>query len=162
MVDFPKILEVLGDARVNYVLIGGGAMIAHGSAYVTRDVDICYDRSRQNLKRLAEALRPFHPRLRGAPLELPFLWDEETLRSGMNFTLTTDLGDIDLLGEVSGLGSYADALASSQPMVAYGRRCQVLSLEALIRTKKAAGRSKDLAGVVELEALLNMRNKEGP
>ncbi|MGH9796313.1 MAG: hypothetical protein ACRD5G_16215 [Candidatus Acidiferrales bacterium] len=161
MVDFPKILEVLEDARVNYVLIGGGAMIAHGSAYVTRDVDICYDRTRENLKRLAEGLRPFHPRLRGAPPELPFLWDEETLRRGMNFTLATDLGDIDLLGEVSGLGSYTDALASSQPLQAYGRQCQVLTLEALIRTKKATGRGKDLAGVVELEALLNLR-KEGP
>ena len=159
MVDFPKILEVLENARVSYVLIGGGAMIAHGSAYVTRDVDICYDRSKENLERLAGALRPFHPTLRGAPPELPFLWDEETLRRGMNFTLRTDLGDIDLLGEVSGLGAYDEALASSQPMQIFGRTCPVLDLEALIKTKKVAGRRKDLLSIPELEALLELKKK---
>ena len=162
MVDFPKIFGLLESAKIRYVLIGGGAMVAHGSAHVTQDVDICYERSRENLRRLADALRPLHPRLRGAPPDIPFLWDETTLRQGMNFTLQTDLGDIDLLGEVSGLGSYEQAKASSREMPAYGFTCCVLSLEALIQTKKAAGRVKDLLVIPELEALKEVREAAGP
>jgi hypothetical protein len=86
------------------VIIGGAAAAAHGSTYPTCDLDICYDRSRDNIERLAEALKPFHPRLRGVSDELPFCFDAATITSGMNFTLTTDIGDIDLFVGVAGIG----------------------------------------------------------
>lgn len=153
MIDFERALTVLADARVRFVIVGGLAITIHGSAYVTFDLDFCYARDRENLSRLAKTLRTYNPRLRGAPEGLPFRFDEETLRGGLNFTLTTDLGDIDLLGEVSGIGDYAASLAASAPVELFGTDFDVLTLEALIVSKRAAGRPKDLQVLPELEAL---------
>jgi len=153
LIDFERALTVLADARVRFVIVGGLAITIHGSAYVTFDLDFCYARDRENLSRLAKALRTYNPRLRGAPEGLPFRFDEETLGGGLNFTLTTDLGDIDLLGEVSGIGDYAASLAASTPVELFGTNFDVLTLEALIVSKRAAGRPKDLQVLPELEAL---------
>jgi len=106
MNDFERTLKILCDAGVRFVVIGGVAASAHGSAHLTYDLDICYDRARDNIERLAKALEPYHPRLRGVPDDLPFCFDTTTIGNGMNFILTTDLGDIDLLGEVIGIGGY--------------------------------------------------------
>lgn len=89
-----KLRELLGhlaDHQVRFVVIGGVALIARGVQRATEDLDIAYARDRENLKRLADALAPLHPRLRGVPPELPFVLDEASLRSGLNFTLDTDL-----------------------------------------------------------------------
>lgn len=153
MIDIERALTVLADARVRFVIVGGLAVTIHGSAYVTYDLDFCYARDRENLSRLAQALRPYNPRLRGAPEGLPFRFDEETLRGGLNFTLHTDLGDIDLLGEVAGIGDYAATFAVSQFVELFGSRFDVLTLEALIISKRAAGRPKDIQVLPELEAL---------
>lgn len=153
MIDFEKALTVLAGAQVRFVIVGGLAVTIHGSAYVTNDLDFCYAREAGNLSRLAQALQPYNPRLRGAPAELPFRLDEETLKSGLNFTLTTDLGDLDLLGEVTGIGDYAAAKEASMPVELFGRNFDVLTLEALIVSKRAAGRPKDLLVLPELEAL---------
>ena len=88
------------------------------------------------------------------PEGLPFVWDAATLANGSTFTLTTDLGIIDLLAEVSGIGTYADARSASVEVEAFGRRLWALDLRALIRAKKAAGRPKDLLILPELEGLL--------
>lgn len=153
MIDFEKALTVLADAQVRLVIVGGLAVTIHGSAYVTYDLDFCYARDAENLSRLTQALQPYNPRLRGAPASLPFRFDEETLKSGLNFTLTTDLGDLDLLGEVTGIGDYTAALATSMPVELFGHDFNVLTLEALIASKRAAGRPKDLLVLPELEAL---------
>lgn len=153
MIDFERALTVLARARVRLVIVGGLAVTIHGSAYVTFDLDFCYARDPENLSRLAQALRPYNPRLRGAPAGLPFRFDEETLRGGLNFTLTTDFGDIDLMGEVSGVGDYAAARSASAPVELFGTSFDVLTLEALIASKRAAGRPKDLMVLPELEAL---------
>ena len=147
-------LHVLSDAGVDCVVIGGVAGAFHGSGRVTYDLDVCYSRTAQNIRRLAEALAPFHPRPRGLPDGLPFIWDEATLRNGSLFTLHTDLGDIDLLAEVAGLGTYDEVKASSIPIEAFGCRVAVLDLKSLIRAKRAAGRERDLSALPELEALL--------
>jgi predicted nucleotidyltransferase len=154
------LLKELHRLDVEFVIIGGMAAVAQGSAYLTLDLDLCYSRKKENLEKLAEALASFHPRLRGAPSDLPFHLDAATLRSGMNFTLSTDLGDLDILGEVSGLGGYPEALASSDVLELYGMRCRVLTVEGLIKTKKAAGRRKDLMLLPELEALLEIQNSQ--
>ena len=153
MNDFERSLTVLRDARVHFVIIGGVAAAAHGSTYLTLDLDLCYERSPINLRLLAEALRPFHPRLRGAPDDLPFHFDSATISHGMNFTLTTDLGDLDLFGEVTGIGPYEAVRAMAITVELFGRSHDVLSLEGLIRSKRAAGRAKDLLVLPELEAL---------
>jgi cyclohexa-1,5-dienecarbonyl-CoA hydratase len=151
--DFERCLRVLLDSGVEFVVIGGVAMYAHGSAQLTRDLDICYERSRENIERLATALSPYHARLRGVPEDVPFHLDVSTITKGMNFTLTTDLGDLDLIGEVVGLGQYSPVRASSITLDLFGRSCRVLSLEGLIQAKRATGRSRDAAALPELEAL---------
>ncbi len=150
MSDIQGHLEILTDANVDFVVIGGVAMVLRGSSRVTLDLDVCYARDAENLVRLAAALAPHHPHLRGAPPELPFLWDDRTLKSGLNFTLTTDLGDIDLLGEVPGVGQYAAVRAGSSPLEVAGRSFAVMDLDTLERSKRAAGRAKDLLDLAEI------------
>jgi hypothetical protein len=150
---FRELLETLSKADVRFVVIGGVALVLRGSVRLTVDLDICYARDAANLRRLAGALAPHRPRLRGAPDGLPFIWDAQTLRSGLNFTLKTDLGDLDVLGEVTGLGGY-DAVAtfaSEQDVV--GLRLAVLSLDGLERAKRAAGRVKDLLDLEEISEI---------
>ncbi|HKG15726.1 MAG TPA: hypothetical protein VKB12_20565 [Pyrinomonadaceae bacterium] len=153
MIQLRQAIEALARHEVEFIIVGGVAMNLHGSAHVTFDLDICYDRRRTNLKRIVAALAPYRPRLRGLPENLPSLWDEQALRSGTNFTLTTDIGDIDLLGEVAGVGSYSDAVMASVTVPLYGVECRVLTLDSLIASKRAAGRAKDLLVLPELEAL---------
>jgi hypothetical protein len=98
-----------------------------------------------------------HPYLRGAPPGLPFRLDVPTLQAGLNFTLSTDLGDLDLLGEVSGVGDYQKSLAQSQEITMFGMQIRVLSLDGLIAAKRAAGRNKDQAHLLELEELKKLR-----
>lgn len=153
MINLRHTIELFGEHEIEFVIIGGIAITLHGSSYLTADLDLCYNRSKDNLERIAAALSPYRPRLRGAPEGLPFVWDAETLRRGMNFTLTTDLGDIDLLGEVAGVGGYEEAFNSSVAFGLYGHEVRILSLDALIESKRAAGRPKDLLVLPELEAL---------
>ncbi len=154
---FDRLLETLARGDVEFVVVGGVAGVAHGAGRLTQDVDLVYHRAPENLVRLAAALQPHRPYPRGAPEGLPFLWDERTLRNGSNFTLKTDLGAIDLLGEITGGGSYPDLLSHSEEVDADGFRWRCLDLPTLIRTKRAAGRPKDFEAVAELEALLELR-----
>lgn len=150
MTDFAEFFRRLSDEHVEFVVIGGLAVISHGHVRATIDLDICYARTPENLERLVRALRDLRPRLRGAPPELPFFWDVQTLRNGLNFTLTTTAGDIDVLGEVTGLGGYGELALRSETVDLYGAKVRIMSLADLIRSKAAAGRAKDL---VDLEAL---------
>lgn len=158
--DLERALTVLLDAGVEFVMIGGVAMYAHGSSRLTRDLDICYGRNSENLEKLSRALSPFNPRLRDVPSEVEFQLDALTLRHGLNFTLVTDLGDLDLLGEVPGLGGYPEVKAVSVMLPLFGRSCAVLSLDGLIRAKRAVGRPRDLEAVKELEALRELEENK--
>jgi predicted nucleotidyltransferase len=160
--DFERLLQALAAGGVAYILIGGLAANAHGAIRTTRDVDVVYARSRANLERLEKTLAPLRPYLRGAPPGLPFRLDVATLQAGLNFTLTTDGGELDLLGEVSGGGQYEDLLPDSETLDLFGVSCRCLGLEALIRVKRAAGRPKDFEAVAELEALAEERRRVPP
>lgn len=146
-------LKSLVEHKVEFVIVGGVAVIAHGVPYATFDLDFCYSRAADNLKKLVSALASFKPRLRDFSADLPFIWDERTLRNGTNFTLETEIGDIDLLAEVAGVGSYKEVFASSVTLKIFGDDVRVLSLDALIKAKKAAGRPKDLFVLPQLETL---------
>ena len=150
MTDVQRLLDVLRAAGVDFVVVGGVALVLRGSSRVTLDLDLCYARDLENLRRLAAALAPYHPRLRGAPPDLPFLWDERTLASGLNFTLTTDLGDLDILGEVAGVGGYAQVSVGASELVVGGTSIRVMGLDTLERSKRAAGRAKDLLDLAEI------------
>lgn len=154
MNEIAQALTLLNEHRVECVIVGGVAGWAHGFTQATFDVDVCYSREPANLKRLAQALRSVNATLRGALQDIPFILDEETLRRGLNFTFATEFGDLDLLGEVSGVGTYDDCLKNSARIEMFGHEFSVLSLKKLIDAKRAAGRSKDIIALPELEALL--------
>jgi hypothetical protein len=161
MAELAQGLKLFADFKVDCVVIGGVAGGARGSSQVTFDVDVCYSRDSDNLVRLADALRSVNATLRGAPKDLPFLLDEETLRRGLNFTFDTDIGSIDILGEVQGVGNYEECLKDSNELELFDIPCRVISLEKLIAAKRSAGRPKDLVALVELEAILEHRRKNG-
>jgi hypothetical protein len=147
-------------AGVEFIPVGGAAATAHGSARLTQDVDVVYRRAAENIARRVAARRDLPPSLRGAPPGLPFRLDEETLRRGLNFPLTTDPGPLDLLGEIVG-GGYEALVPGSIPLEAFGLTCRGLGLEPPIAAKRAAGRPRDLEAVAELEAIREER-RGGP
>jgi predicted nucleotidyltransferase len=153
MIDFPKLLQTLTEAGVEFIIVGGAAAAAHGATRLTNDLDLVYRRTPENHLLLAEALAPFSPYPRDAPKGLPFQWDERTLRMGLNFTLATTLGSLDLLGEITGGGKYEDLLPFTEKIQLFGIECNCLNLKKLIEVKRAAGRPKDFDAIAELEAI---------
>ena len=113
------------------------------------------------LVRLVDALRSVNATLPGAPKDLPFLLDEETLSSGLNFTFDTDIGSIVFLGEVQGVRNYEECLKDSNAFELFDVPCRVLSLEKLIAAKRSAGRPRELVALAELEAIPEHRQKNG-
>jgi len=158
--DLAGLLRALAAEGVEFVIVGGVAATIHGSARLTRDIDVVYRRADENHRRLVRALAPHHPYLRGAPAGLPFRFDEPTVRAGLNFTLTTDLGAIDLLGEVAGGGRWEDVGGHAVEVDVFGVRVRCVDLPFLIRLKRAAGRPKDLEVIGELERLLEERAED--
>ena len=157
---FEQLLCRFAGCGVGFVVIGGVASSIHGSSRATFDLDLVYDRSDANLTRVVEALAPLHPYLRGAPPGLPFRFDFKTLQNGLNFTLTSDLGDIDLFGEVPGGGVYQNLLKETiEVRLADDVSIQVVDLDALIRLKNAAGRARDLEAVAELLRIKEERKR---
>lgn len=159
-VDLAQIIPPLVRAKVDFILIGGMAAILHGSARVTFDVDLVYSHTHENIERLAAALARHSPYLRDAPPNLPFAWDVKTIRNGLNFALTTTIGDLDLFGEVAGGETYSDLLPHSFQVDAFGVRFKCLDLPTLIRIKEAAGRPKDREAIAELRVLLEESAKK--
>jgi hypothetical protein len=159
MTDFRGLLKVLSKGNVEFIVIGGAAAAFHGAIRTTRDVDVVYRRTPENIQRLAEAIGPISPYLRGAPPGLPFRLDAATIAHGLNFTLTTTLGDLDVLGEVTGGGKFEDLFPRSAVANVYGVECRCIDLDMLIHVKRAAGRPKDFEAIAELEALREERDR---
>ena len=146
--------------QVDFVVVGGVAVVMHGADYLTHDLDVCYSRAPENLEKLAQALQSVNARLRGAPAGLPFILDARTLKQGLNFTFETDIGPLDLLGEVAGVGDYPEAIKQAMTGKLFGHELQFFSLIHLIAAKRAAGRVKDLLVLPELEAILEAQKSE--
>ncbi|HVW10179.1 MAG TPA: hypothetical protein VHC90_16445 [Bryobacteraceae bacterium] len=153
MTEVEALIQALNQHQVEYIVVGGVAALAHGSVRLTQDLDLVYRRSPENMDRIVAALHDLKPYLRGAPPGLPFVWDKATLAHGLNFTLETNLGWIDLLGEIPGGGQYEDLVSGSVELQMFSGVSKCLNLDQLIRAKRAAGRPKDLEALAELEAL---------
>jgi predicted nucleotidyltransferase len=152
--DYGRLLSILHGGGVQFIIVGGVAANLRGSARATFDLDLVYGREPENIRRLVDAIKPFSPYLRGAPPGLPFTFDERTAHNGLNFTLTTTLGDLDLLGEVAGGGTYEQLLPFTTEITAFGDTCRCVTLERLIQLKRAAGRPRDLEAIAELQVIL--------
>lgn len=148
-----EMIRVLDEHRVSYVLIGGMAGVTHGSSLVTTDLDICYERSPENLQRLAAALVALGARLRDADEDVPFILDAATLKAGDSFTFTTDAGNLDCLGTPAGTTGYEELNVNAATADLDPFSVRVASLEDLIRMKRAAGRPQDLIALEVLGAL---------
>ena len=157
MTNFAELLRLLAGAGVEFIVVGGVAAAAHGAARTTLDLDVVYRRNPENIRRLIAALAPIRPYPRGAPLGLPFLWEERTVENGLNFTLTTEHGDLDLLGEITAGGSHDDLAPNTVEYELFGCACRCIRLDELIRVKRAAGRPKDYEAIAELERLLELQ-----
>lgn len=149
----------LTDAGVRFVVIGGVAGAAHGSRRLTDDLDICYDPDLENRRRLANRLGLWHAYPRGVELGLPFVLDDVTLHRSPMLTLRTDEGDLDCFTAVKGVGVYSDVAAASDAVTVGALEFRVLSLPALIKAKRAAGRPKDQEALLELEALAALSSR---
>ena len=157
-----EMVRRLVQARVEFVIVGGMSAILQGSTLVTLDLDLCYRRTPDNIARLVSALAPLDPRPRGFPPELPFVFDERTLRLGSNFTLEVGTEGLDLLGEMTGLGGYEQIIGQAKDMLVGELPVKVLSLEQLIVTKEAVGRPKDLIAIAELKTILKQQQERNP
>jgi hypothetical protein len=165
--DFSVLIRALVSHDVRFVVIGGVALILHGSSYVTEDIDLAFERTRDNAERIAAALKPFRPRPRGFPADLPFVFDAQTIVSGQVLTLQTSIGAVDLLGEVPGVGTFTDVWNRSEAVTDDDMTFHILTIDALIAAKRTANRPKDQPGLLELEALKQARSlqraeDEGP
>jgi predicted nucleotidyltransferase len=148
-----NLLQRLSDAGIDFVVVGGVAAVLHGSSMVTRDLDVCAELTGQNLRKLREAFRDLHPVHRIASPRLSFLEVPDPDVSLQNLYLQTDLGALDLLGSITGVGDFDAVSASAIEVDLFGRKVKVIALEQLIKAKEAVGRQKDLMAVAELRAI---------
>ena len=158
--DLPNLVLRLARANVEFVIVGGYAGVVHGCALVTQDVDICCDFSVANLLSLQEALADLHPVHRMTPERQPLALTAETAGRFKNLYLDTDLGALDCLSEVRGLGSYDQVRSVSAPIEVEGARLRVLTIDALIAAKEAMNRPQDRETVRQLKAIRELRGKD--
>jgi hypothetical protein len=151
-----KALRTLDRYGVRSVVIGGLAARLYGSPSVTNDTDVCYERSRDNLERLAKALRSLRATLRGVEGDVPFRLDAATLEAGDHFTFSTTAGNLDCLGTPSGASDFEGLWSRSDAVDLDGFSVRVASIDDLIEMKRAAGRPKDL---IEIEVLGAVRDE---
>jgi hypothetical protein len=146
-------LQALAEAGVDFVVIGGVAGGVHGSSYGTFDLDIVYARDRENLERLAAVLKSLDATLRGAPSELPFQLDADSLQAGDHYTFSTRLGSLDILGQPAGAPPFESLKAAATTIDVNGHPVRVASLDHLIAMKEAAGRPRDKLMATEYRVL---------
>lgn len=151
--DFETVVRRLNEHGVEFVIIGGIAAVAHGASVVTFDVDVCCPFHAENLFKLQRALSDLHPVHRMTPQKLPLDITEENVGRLKNVYLDTDIGTLDCLSEVAGLGDYAAVFAQSVEVELSSGRCRVLSLDALISSKQAVNRTKDKIAIAQLLAI---------
>ena len=153
MVILSQLLQRLCDADVDFVVVGGFAALVHGSTLVTRDLDICAVLSHEDVAKLRKALRDLNPTHRLTPQRLSFLTNPDSGVPVQNLYLETEIGTVDILSSVLGVGDFARVREGSVELQVFGRRCRVMSLDDLIRAKEAMCREKDLFAVKELRAI---------
>lgn len=153
MSDLETLLKRLLDQRVEFVIVGGYAVMAHGAPLVTQDVDICCRFNAANLLRLQAAAADLHPVHRMTPQKLPLHLTRKSCVGLKNLYLRTDLGVLDCISEVLGVGDFDVVLGESLPVQLGFGECRILSLDALIRAKEAMNRPRDREAVVQLKAI---------
>jgi hypothetical protein len=153
MSDLRALLQRLTEHDVEFVVIGAFASVIHGVTLVTQDVDICCPFTPRNLLKLQKALADLRPVHRLTPQRLPLRLTRETRRGLKNLYLETDLGVLDCLSEVLGIGGFASVRKQSVIIDAGFGKCRVLGLDALIKAKQAMNRPRDREALIQLNAI---------
>jgi predicted nucleotidyltransferase len=148
-----RLLKRLCDAEIDFVIVGGFAAMLHGSSLLTRDLDVCTVLTRENVSKLREIFRDVHPVHRLSGQKLSFLDNPAPDVEVRNLYLGTDLGPVDLLSSILGVGDFESVRANAVEVDLFGLPCRVMSLDDLIRAKEALGRSKDAEAVLQLRAI---------
>jgi predicted nucleotidyltransferase len=156
---FEDIIKALVTAKVRFVIIGGVAATIQGSARFTNDIDLCYDTASDNVERLVRLLNKWSAYLRGVEPGLPFILDQRQFRITPVMALTTERGAIDVLDLVPGVGDYDAAVKASEVVKVGAVEFRSLALEALIASKRAVKRPKDVEQLIELEAIRALRRR---
>jgi hypothetical protein len=151
--DFLKILKLLTQHDVSFVIIGGFAATTYGCTLVTQDIDICCDFSPENLLRLQKALTGLHPVYRMTPNRKPLELTPAMLKDLKNLYLDTDLGTLDCIGFVGGIGDFEQVVKVSRKIDTEGLTLNILTIDALIRTKEVMARPRDRQAVIQLKAI---------
>ncbi len=155
-----NLLKYLLEHEIDFVLIGGFAGIVHGSSVVTKDLDICAPLSPEHIAKLRKSLASLHPKHRMTPQKLSFLEIPLGKEALNNVYLETDLGILDILTEVKGVGSFTELVKRAQEIILFGYPCKVISIDDLITAKKAMGRDKDKLTLRELELIQSKSSKK--
>lgn len=158
--DFSALIARLTDAGFDFVIVGGYAAVTHGSAQVTRDLDLCAVLTDETMAVLREALRDWNPRHRMTPQRFSFLDVPPPGVPVNNLYLQTDAGVIDVLTSVLGVGDFARVKAKAEKLEIDGRVCHVMSLEDLIMAKDAMDRDKDAITATELRVIAAKRRQQ--
>ena len=153
MLDLKILLERLLKNEVECVLIGGFAAVVHGSASLTQDLDVCFNFTPENIRKLLRALESTHPQVRAGGGMKPLGDDVERLARYKNLYIQTDLGRLDLLGDIAAIGDYKNVAAHTVSVELFGLACSVLDIASLVKSKEALGRPKDKEVVLQLKAI---------
>lgn len=153
MQNLNNLLKLLLENDVDFVLVGGFASALYGSTMVTRDIDVCYACTPENIGSLREILKDLNPVHRQSPQKLSFIEVPKSLHNLNGFYLTTDLGPLDILNQITGVGDFDRVKSRSIEINLFGYKCKVISIDDLIEAKKAIGRNKDLLVVDELKTI---------
>jgi len=154
-----NLLKLLVHSPVEFVLVGGFAAVLHGCNQTTRDIDICIIYSPEQIQLLRNTLKAHHPRHRMTHQNVSFLDEPKDLSKKQDFHLGTDLGMLDVISSIKGVGDYYDVLRNSDEIELYGGKCRLISIDDLIKSKKKLGRHRDLITAMELEAIREEREK---
>ncbi len=158
--DPTDILFILAKEEVDFVIVGGFAATIYGSQQVTEDIDICCDFGPANLMRLQSAIADLKPVHRMTPKRPPLQLTPESAKHFNNLYLDTDVGQLDCISEVKGVGDFVRVKQKSRPIKIQGYSFRVLDLDALIDSKKAMSRPRDQEAVRQLETLKYIKQKQ--
>lgn len=159
MRDLEGLLARLIRNGVDFVIVGGFAAVAHGVTLLTQDIDICCDFSPANLMKLQQAVADLHPVHRMTPARIPLQLTPASCAGLKNLYLDTDLGQLDCLGRIAGVGGFREVLDASVEIELGDGRCRILSLDALIRAKDAMSRPRDREAADQLRAIRSRRSQ---
>lgn len=158
--NFFNLLDKLYEAGVDFVIIGGLAGAIHGCTIVTEDIDICCDFKAANLLKLQKALAGLNPVHRMTSKKLNLEITEQNCKDLKNLYLDTDLGQLDCISYVQGVGSFDSVKAKSKPRVINNKQYKVLQIDDLILSKKSLNRTKDAQAIKQLEAIKRIQSKK--